>query len=98
MNLYFVGYRDSGMAVARVLPDGTVAGGAQIQEQGCHLSWRQFYIDQTGSAWTLCVNYQGATVKRYTLLNSIGQPLPEAAKQPADVIWRPGAQINLSNA
>jgi hypothetical protein len=99
MNLYFIGYLGySEMAVARVLPDGTVAGGAQIQEEGCQLSWRQFYIDQAGAAWSLCVNYQAATMKRYTLQSPAGQPLPEASTEPADVIWRPGAQINLSNA
>jgi hypothetical protein len=98
MNLYFVGdWGYPGMAVVRVLPDGTVAGGAQIQLEGCHLSWRQFYIDQAGSVWTMCVNDQGATVKRYTLVGPDGQPLPEASKQPADVIWRPGAQVNLSS-
>jgi len=99
MNLYFSsGWGSSELRIARVLPDGTVAGGAQIQEDGCQLSWRQFYIDQPGSAWSLCVSNQAATVKRYRLLSPTGQPLPEASKEPADVIWRPGAQVNLSSA
>lgn len=99
MNLYFIddwGYED--MAVARVLPDGTVAGGAHIHETGCQLAWRRVYIDQSGSAWSLCASGPGATVKRYTLLSPTGQPLPDISKEPADVIWRPGAQINLSSA
>jgi hypothetical protein len=89
MNLYFRSAIDSpSIAVVRVMPDGTVAGGAQI-EAGCHVSWRQYYIDQVGTAWTLCVTESGVSVKRYTLQDLQGQPLPLADPQPADVPWQP---------
>jgi len=99
MNLYFIDdWGNSEMTVARVAPDGVVAGGAHIHEAGCQFSWRRVYIDQSGAAWSLCANDQGTTVRRYTLLSPTGQPLPELSKEPADVIWRPGAQIDLSSA
>ena len=37
------------------------------------------HVDQAGAAWTMCVNAQGASVTRYTLQDSAGQPLPEAS-------------------
>jgi hypothetical protein len=73
----------------RVLPDGTIAGGARIAP-GCQLSWRTLYVDQAGAAWTLCANSEGVTVTRYLLHDLDGQPLPEVAQEAADVLWRPG--------
>ena len=93
MSLYFTRPSAEGDAVDvwRVAPDGTVAGGAHIVTGSCGTSWRNFYVDQAGAAWTMCVDAQGATVTRYTLQDTSGQPLPEAATDAADVAWKPGA-------
>jgi hypothetical protein len=97
MNLYFRGdWGSSELTVVRALPDGTIAGGGRIQEVGCRLSWRQYYIDLAGTVWTLCITDKGASVKRYILLDMSGQPLPAVAPKPADVIWRPGAETQLA--
>jgi hypothetical protein len=97
MNLYFVQMtpeRDI-VEVWRVLPDGTIAGGARIAP-GCQLSWRTMYVDQAGAAWTLCTSGQGATVTRYLLRDSHSQPLAEAAQEAADVLWRPGRRLDAA--
>ena len=93
MSLYFTrpNAADDAVDVWRVAPDGTVAGGAHVVTGSCGTSWRNFYVDQAGAAWTMCVDAQGASIKRYTLQDSTGQPLPEAAKDAADVAWKPGA-------
>jgi hypothetical protein len=98
MNLYFTRTTPDGeaMDVWRVLPDGTIAGGAHILRGSCGASWRTFYVDQVGAAWTMCVDSQGATVSRYSLQDSDGQPLPEAAQEAADVAWKPGARLNAA--
>ena len=57
---------------------------------------KAFYVDQAGAAWTMCVDAQGASVTRYTLQDSTGQPLPEAAKDAADVAWKPGARLTAA--
>jgi hypothetical protein len=95
MSLYFTRPSAEGDAVDvwRVAPDGTVAGGAHVVTGSCGTSWRNFYVDQAGVAWTMCVDAQSATVTRYSLQDSTGQPLPEAAKDAADVAWKPGAQL-----
>jgi hypothetical protein len=98
MSVYFTRTTPDGDAVDvwRVLPDGTTAGGAHILRGGCEGSWRTFYVDQAGAAWTMCVDGQGATITRYTLQDSNGQPLPEAARDAADVAWKPGARLNAA--
>ena len=95
MSLYFTRPSAEGDAVDvwRVAPDGSVAGGAHVVTGSCGTSWRNFYVDQAGAAWTMCIDAQGATVRRYTLQDSTGQPLPEAAKAAADVAWKPGAEL-----
>jgi hypothetical protein len=94
MSLYFTRPSAEGDAVDvwRVAPDGTVAGGVHIVTGGCGTSWRNFYVDQAGAAWTMCVDAQGASVTRYMLQDLGGQLLPEAATAAADVAWKPGAQ------
>ncbi|HJZ46760.1 MAG TPA: hypothetical protein VKE41_06325 [Roseiflexaceae bacterium] len=98
MSLYFTRPSAEGNAVDvwRVLPDGSIAGGAHIETGACGTSWRNFYVDQAGAAWTMCVNGQGATVTHFTLQDQNGQPLPEAAKEAADVAWKPGAQLTAA--
>jgi hypothetical protein len=98
MNLYFTRPSPEGDAVDvwRVLPGGSIAGGAHILRGTCGASWRTFYVDQAGSAWTLCVDAQGAAITRYTLLDPNGQPLPEVAKEAADVAWKPGARLTAA--
>jgi hypothetical protein len=98
MSLYFTrpSAEDDAVDVWRVAPDGTVAGGAHVVTGSCGTSWRNFYVDQAGAAWTMCVDAQGASVTRYTLQDSTGQPLPEAAKDAADVAWKPGAQLTAA--
>ncbi len=98
MSLYFTRPSAEGDAVDvwRVAPDGTVAGGAHVVTGSCGTSWRNFYVDQVGAAWTMCVDAQGATVTRYLLQDSNGQPLPEAAKDTADVAWKPGARLTAA--
>jgi hypothetical protein len=98
MNLYFTRISPDADAadVWRVLPDGTIAGGAHILSGACRSSWRTMYVDQAGSAWSLCVGEQGATVKRYTLLDTNSQPLPAAPQQAADVPWKPGASFSAA--
>jgi hypothetical protein len=98
LSLYFTrpSAENDAVDVWRVAPDGTVAGGAHVATGSCGTSWRNFYIDQAGAAWTMCVDGQGATVTRYTLQDSAGQPLPEAAKDAADVAWKPGAILNAA--
>ena len=98
MSVYFTRPSAQGDAVDvwRVMPDGIVAGGAHIVTGSCGTSWRNFYIDQAGSAWTMCVDAQGASVTRYTLQDSHGQPLPVAAADAADVVWRPGARLTAA--
>jgi hypothetical protein len=98
MSLYFTRPSAEGKAVYiwRVARDGTVAGGAHIVTGSCGTSWRNFYVDQAGAAWTMCVDAQGASVTRYTLQDSSGQPLPEAATDAADVAWKPGARLTAA--
>jgi len=98
MSVYFTRPSAEGDAVDvwRVMPDGTVAGSAHIVTGSCGASWRNFYVDQAGTAWTMCVDAQGASVTRYTLQDSSGQPLPEAAADAADVAWRPGARLTAA--
>jgi hypothetical protein len=98
MSLYFTRPSAEGDAVDvwRVMPDGTIAGGAHIVTGSCGASWRNFYVDQAGTAWTMCVDAQGASVTRYTLQDSSGQPLPAAAANAADVVWRPGARLTAA--
>jgi hypothetical protein len=98
MSLYFTrpSAEDDAVDVWRVAPDGAVDGGAHIVTGSCGTSWRNFYIDQTGAAWTMCVDAQGAAVTRYTLQDTNGQPLPEAAKDAADVAWKPGAVLTAA--
>jgi len=93
MSLYFTRPSAEGDAVDvwRVAPDGAVAGGGHIMTGSCGTSWRNFYVDQAGAAWTMCVDAHGASVTRYILQDSTGRPLPEAAKDAADVAWKPGA-------
>ncbi|MEP7189299.1 MAG: hypothetical protein ABI901_08935, partial [Roseiflexaceae bacterium] len=79
-----------------VAPDGAVAGGAHIVTGSCGTSWRNFYIDQAGAPWTMCVDAQGTTVTHYTLQDSAGQPLPAAAAAAADVAWKPGAILTAA--
>jgi hypothetical protein len=98
MNLYFT--RSSpdttGVEVWRVNPDGTPAGGAQLQSGECKTSWRSVYVDQTGVAWKMCVNESDVTITRYDLLAPDGTPLPEAPNNAADVTWRPGARLDAA--
>jgi hypothetical protein len=98
MSLYFTRPSAEGDAVDiwRVLPDGSIAGGAHIVTGACGTSWRNLYIDQAGAAWTMCVDAQNATITRYTLQDANGQPLPEAAREAADVAWKPGARLTAA--
>jgi hypothetical protein len=98
MSLYFTrpSAEDNAVDVWRVAPDGTVDGGAHIVTGSCGTSWRNFYVDQAGAAWTMCVDAQGAVVTRYTLQDTSGQPLPEAATAAADVAWKPGAILTAA--
>jgi hypothetical protein len=98
MNLYFTQITPDHDAVDvwRVLPDGTTAGGAHILLDGCAFSWRTFYVDQAGTAWTLCVSAQGVTVTRYLLHDANGQPLPDTATEAADVAWKPGKRLDAA--
>jgi hypothetical protein len=98
MSLYFTRPSAGGDAldVWRVAPDGSVAGGAHVVTGSCGTSWRSFYVDQAGAAWTMCVDAHGAVVTRYTLQDSEGQPLPEASKNAADVAWKPGARLTAA--
>ena len=98
MSLYFTRPSEEGDAVDvwRVAPDGTISGGAHIVTGSCGTSWRNLYVDQAGAAWTMCVDAQGASVTHYTLQDSSGQPLPEAAKDAADVAWKPGARLTAA--
>jgi hypothetical protein len=98
MSLYFTrpSTENDAVDVWRVAPDGTVAGGAHIITDSCGTSWRNFYVDQAGTAWTMCVDTHGTTVTRYTLQDSAGQPLPEAAQKAADVAWKPGAVLSAA--
>jgi hypothetical protein len=93
MSLYFTrpNVEDDAVDVWRVAPDGAIAGGAHIVTGSCGTSWRNLYVDQAGAAWTMCVDAQSTTVTRYTLQDSTGQSLPEAAAAAADVAWKPGA-------
>ena len=94
MNLYFTNTPNVEWTnMWRVSPDGTIAGGARIAP-GCQLSWRTFYIDQAGTAWTLCTSPDGATVTHYHLLDAQGQLLPAAEQEAADVAWRPGKRLD----
>jgi len=98
MSLYFTRPSAEGDAVDvwRVAPDGTVAGGAHVVTGSCGTSWRNFYVDQAGAAWTMCVDAQGASITRYMLQDPTGQPLPEAAKDAADVAWKPGTRLTAA--
>jgi hypothetical protein len=98
MSLYFTrpGAEGDAVDVWRVLPDGAIAGGAHIETGACGTSWRNFYVDQAGAAWTMCVDGQNATITRYTLQDASGQLLPEAAREAADVAWKPGAQLTAA--
>jgi len=98
MSVYFTRPSPEGDAVDvwRVNPDGKVAGGAHIVTGSCGTSWRNFYIDQAGAAWTMCVDAQGVSITRYLLQDPAGQPLPEAAAEAADVAWKPGARLNAA--
>jgi len=98
MSLYFTrsSAEEDALDVWRVAPDGGVAGGAQILAGSCGTSWRNFYVDQAGAPWAMCVDAQGTTVTRYTLQDSAGQPLPEAAVAAADVVWKPGAVLTAA--
>ena len=98
MSLYFTrpSAEDDAVDVWRVAPDGAVDGGAHIVTGSCGTSWRNFYVDQGGAAWTMCVDAQGASVTRYTLQDTTGQPLPEAAAAAADVAWKPGAVLTAA--
>ena len=97
MNLYATTPFESEkqLDVWRLRPDGSVAGGARIRTV-CKLTARTFYIDQAGTAWTLCASPDGVTITRYQLLDAAGQPLPEAARAPAEVNWRPGANFRAA--
>jgi hypothetical protein len=98
MSLYFTqpGPQGDAVDVWRVLPDGAIAGGARIVTGSCGTSWRNFYIDQGGAAWTMCVDAQGLSITRYLLQDAAGQPLPEAAAAAADVAWKPGARLDAA--
>jgi hypothetical protein len=98
MSLYFTRPSPEGDAldVWRVAPEGAIVGGARIATGSCGTSWRNFYVDQAGAAWTMCVDALGATVTRYTLQDPGGQPLPEAAAEAADVAWKPGARLSAA--
>jgi hypothetical protein len=98
MSLYFTQPNLQGDAVDvwRVQPDGAIAGGAHIVTGSCGTSWRNFYVDQAGAAWTMCVDAQGVSITRYLLQDSAGQPLPEAAAEAADVAWKPGARLDAA--
>lgn len=98
MNLYFSRSSPNGDAVDlwRVLPDGTASGGGHIATGACGSSWRTIYVDQSGAAWTMCASAAGTIITRYALLDSGGKPLPEAAGQPADVAWKPGARFSAA--
>jgi hypothetical protein len=98
MSLYFTRPSAEGDAIDiwRVLPDGAVAGGAHIETGVCGTSWRNFYVDQAGAAWTMCVDGQSATITRYSLQDQQGRPLPDAPNEPADVAWKPGALLTAA--
>ena len=94
MDIYFVNNLGGDeISIWRLTPNGIVVGGARIAP-GCGLSWRTFYIDQAGMAWTLCASLRGATLTRYRLLDAQGQLLPEAQQEAADVAWRPGKRLD----
>jgi hypothetical protein len=99
MNLYF--HTDWGgdqISVTRNAPDGSYLGGVTINQPGCSFFLRGIYIDQAGAAWTMCSTDQGTAITRYPFIDQQGQPLPEAAPEPADVPWRPSATVNLNTA
>jgi hypothetical protein len=98
MNLYFTRTSPEADAfdVWRVNPDGTPAGGVHIPTGACGVSWRSLYVDQTGVAWTMCVNESGATINRHPLLGFDGTPLSEPAQEAADVSWKPGARLDAA--
>ncbi len=98
MSLYFTRPAPdaAGVDVWRVNPDGTPAGGAQLQTGACETSWRSLYIDQTGAAWTMCSSDSDVTITRYALLAPDGTPLPDAPNSAADVSWRPGARLDAA--
>lgn len=98
MSLYFTqpGPQGDAVDVWRVMPDGAIAGGAHIVTGSCGTSWRNFYIDQAGAAWTMCLDAQGVSITRYLLQDSAGQALPEAAAAAADVAWKPGARLDAA--
>jgi hypothetical protein len=102
MNIYATTapyFWDSGIDVWRYNSAGVAMGGAHIDTSGCQYdssdaASRNFYIDQAGSAWVLCLNDAGATINNYHLLDSERQPLPAAASEPADVAWKPGGNFS----
>jgi hypothetical protein len=98
MNLYYmrVSADNDAFDVWRVSPDGAAVGGAHIATGACGTSWRSLYVDQVGMAWAMCVGENGATVTRYPLLAPDGAPLPEVARDAADVTWRPGARLDAA--
>ncbi|MBA3468378.1 MAG: hypothetical protein H0T53_01915 [Herpetosiphonaceae bacterium] len=99
MNLYFhTDWGSDQISFTRNAPDGAYLGGVTISQPGCSFFLRSLYIDQAGAAWTMCSTEQGTAITRYQFLDPQGQPLPEAAPEPADVPWRPGATINLNTA
>jgi hypothetical protein len=88
---------EQGIKVWRYSPGGELLGSAAIALPGCDFTSaadRRFYIDQAGAAWTLCITPETTTVSRYTLVDQGGAPLPEAASEPADVPWKPGANFS----
>ena len=97
MNLYSASDFSKGhVNFYRLATNGSVLGSVNISASGCAertRSWRSYYIDQVGSAWSMCVTANQVTLNRYSLRDAQGQPLPEAAPTPADVAWKPGANF-----
>lgn len=103
MNLYLVRGLDGSLADAvevwRVDPEGTVLGGARVDYSGCNFSsWRQFYVDQAGTAWSLCASEQGVEVRSHALLDATGRGLPPALEPPDDLnaAWQPGQRFSAA--
>lgn len=111
MNLYMVrglsGEQTDSIDVWRVAPqldqDGsftqifTVGGSARVSLAGCQQpTWRTFYVDQVGAAWSLCATADGVTIASYQLQDARGQPLSEAAADAAKVPWSPGSRLNAA--
>lgn len=86
------------ISFARMAPDGAYLGGVTIAEPGCALDLRNTYIDQAGTAWTMCGDGEATVIKRYRLEDPQGQQLADVPSEPADVAWKPGAEIKLTAA